>query len=327
MIWLWGALWRYAAGVMLTLTPLTAVFLIGWMQARAAHTVRRRWARAGGGPTPILETPSSLRAWPAAIFRTALSSIRVLVPIFVVLAPASALSLFSWWAGWENSFNKGYEQAWVGPTLALLGIAYFSVAMLYLPLAEARHAITRSWTAFFGLNFIFRLAASSWLSLVLLAAAFLFAGTIVALLKVIPLGIGNSGWTEEQLSAFAGQYPLICAAVLFPLFAGLRILAARIYAAGVLRLAQRGAVLATEEEAALMQAGVSLSPPQENRSLRLVARPFAYAASAAGVGAAFASWVAFAIVLGAGQFLVHDWWGWINHPLLQVPAVVSIFRS
>ena len=38
--------------------------------------------------------------------------------IWVLTLPPCALWLFAWWGGWENSFNKGYEQFAVGPSVA-----------------------------------------------------------------------------------------------------------------------------------------------------------------------------------------------------------------
>ena len=41
---------------------------------------------------------------------------------WVLTLVPSLLMLFSWEAGWDNSFNKGYEQAAIGPTTGTLGI-------------------------------------------------------------------------------------------------------------------------------------------------------------------------------------------------------------
>ena len=42
---------------------------------------------------------------------------------WVLTMPGCVLMLFSWYAGWHNSFNKGYEQAVVGPLTGFGGIA------------------------------------------------------------------------------------------------------------------------------------------------------------------------------------------------------------
>ena len=75
-----------------------------------------------------------------------------------MILPVGALWLLSWWGGWQNSFHKGYEQAWVGPVVGLLGIGLFLPVMTYVPLAQARQAATGSWRAFWDLSLIRRLA-------------------------------------------------------------------------------------------------------------------------------------------------------------------------
>ena len=51
----------------------------------------------------------------------------------------------AWWAGWDNSFNKGYEQASVGPLVGVGGVVLFLLLMPYLQIAQARHAETLDW--------------------------------------------------------------------------------------------------------------------------------------------------------------------------------------
>src|SRR5690242_11777360 len=81
-----------------------------------------------------------------------------IVNTWVVTLPAGILWWFGWYDGWNNSFNKGYEQAAVGPLISLLGIAWFIGAMFYVPLAQARQAVTGEWRAFFQFRLIRKLA-------------------------------------------------------------------------------------------------------------------------------------------------------------------------
>src|SRR5881397_3409231 len=57
---------------------------------------------------------------------------------WVLTMPGCILWLFAWYDGWNNSFNKGYEQAPVGPLTGIFGVLLFIAAMLYVPLAQAR---------------------------------------------------------------------------------------------------------------------------------------------------------------------------------------------
>ena len=56
--------------------------------------------------------------------------------------PGCLLWLFAWYDGWNNSFNKGYEQAAVGLVVFILGMFLFVGSMFYVPMAQARFAST-----------------------------------------------------------------------------------------------------------------------------------------------------------------------------------------
>ena len=42
------------------------------------------------------------------------TGVKALLTLWMVTLPAGLLWLIAWWSGWNNSFSKGYEQAWVG---------------------------------------------------------------------------------------------------------------------------------------------------------------------------------------------------------------------
>jgi hypothetical protein len=67
------------------------------------------------------------------------------------------LWLFAWFAGWNNSFHKGYELAFVGPAAGWLGVALFISDMLYVPYAQVRHAVSGERRRFFELGLLRRL--------------------------------------------------------------------------------------------------------------------------------------------------------------------------
>jgi hypothetical protein len=350
-------LWRYFLGALFTLTPITAILVVGWTQRSAARTVARRWETASG---PARSDASEHRAWPrwimaedapallgqarrsgplrapalvaralfGSLAANAYAGIRALIPIAIVMAPAGLLWLFSWWAGWDNSFNKGYEQSSIGPSLAFAGIAYFMVAMTLLPLAEMRQAVNDSWSAFFDIRFLRRAAREVQLGLIALGALFVTAGFAVAALKVAPLGLGNSVADPADLRLIAERYPLLVAALLFPLYVALRLTAARIYARATLRLASKGiTAFAARERTLLEQFGVNLSEPAAaTTAIRgIAAGGGALVSTALASAVMFAIWFGFAGEFYVSQFLVHDWMHWINHPLIQLPWTGSIF--
>lgn len=309
-------IWNLLIGAALTLTPVTAIAVIGWVQNRMARRITgaaapaSSWfldheslATARTGHHPFwrrvgLEMYGSF----GGLWRNFKAGLAVIVPLTVILLPAQVLWLVAWWAGWENSFNKGYEQSWVGPVTGLLAVAYFGAAMIFVPLAEARFAVERSWRGFFDFPLLWRMARRNPLTVLALTSVFVVAGLLVAGLRIAPLGLGNSGATPDQIAQIAGLYSWLCALTLFPLYWLSRAIAARLY---------RGAAA----ERTTMTGGWGW-----------IVAPFAAAWSGAVLTAALALWVFFAFLIFAGQFLVYDPLAWLNHPILQIPTVLSIFR-
>jgi hypothetical protein len=346
--------WRYLLGALFTLTPITAVLVVGWTQRSAARTVARRWEAHAGSPAgdehrhwprwimaddagtlftearrsgPVRAIALSLRALFGSLAENAYAGIRALVPIAIILAPAGVLWALSWWAGWDNSFNKGYEQAFMGQLIALAGIAYFIVAMTLLPLAEIRQAVNNSWASFFDIPFLRRAAREVQFGLIGLTALFVTAGFVVAVMKVAPLGLGNSTTDPEALRLLAERYPLLVAAALFPLYVALRVAAAHVYARATLKLAAKNdAGFAPQERALLQQFGVNFSEQPARTALKRTALGAGTILSGAIASAvALALWFGLVAEIYVSQFLVHDWTHWINHPLIQLPWTGSIF--
>lgn len=360
-------IWRYSLGALFTLTPFTAVLVVGWTQRAAARSVAKRWHAGTNGKSGDFaafaradEETQALATWPrwimadnaGALFAEARRSgparavglslralfgslwlnaalgVRALIPIMIVALPAGLLFLFSWWAGWDNSFNKGYEQSWIGPAVAFTGIAYFIVVMTLLPLAEVRHAVNRSWRSFFDIAFLRRAAREAKLGLIGLGIAFASAGFVVAALKTAPLGIGNAAASPEAALQSAKAYPLLIAALLFPLYVALRLGAARVYARATARLAARNgtAGFAPRERALLERAGIDgAGHPARGNLAKLFASSGSIVASALATTVMFAVWFGLVAEIYVSQFLVHDWTHWINHPLIQLPWTASIF--
>ena len=360
-------LWRYLLGALFTLTPVSAILVVGWTQRATARAVARRWhAQAGHAGKDFAdfaresEATSHLAHWPrwvmaedagalfaearrsgfaramaliaralfGSLWANARAGIGALLPIVIVLAPAGMLWLFSWWAGWDNSFNKGYEQAWVGPTVALAGVVYFIVAMSLLPLAEVRQAVNNSWRAFFDVGFLRRAAREARLGLIGLAVAFVSAGFVVASLKVAPLGIGNMAATPAEALRWAEAYPLLVAGLLFPLYVALRLIAARVYARATSKLAARAGTEAFAARERDLLDRLSLGQgdaPARGRLARIAIGSGSVATGLLASAAVFAVWFGLAGQIYVSQFLVHDWMHWVNHPLVQLPWVGSIF--
>jgi hypothetical protein len=358
--------WRYTLGTLFTLTPFTAILVVGWTQRATARSVARRWHATAGDAGTFVEfaqaeqSTASLANWPrwvmadnasdlfaqarsagtlralALILRALFGSlwlnatlgIRALVPVLIVALPAGLLFLFSWWAGWDNSFNKGYEQSWIGPTIAFAGIGYFVVAMTLLPLAEVRQAVNNSWRAFFDVAFLRRAAREVRFGLIGLAAAFVTAGFVVAILRVMPLSLGNNAATPEDAVRIAGGYALLAAAILFPLYVGLRLAAARVYARAMTKLAAKAGTAdfaACERELMERLALHGAAKPARGNLAKLVVASGSLLTGTLAGAVLLAVWFGLVAEVYVSQFLVHDWMHWINHPLIQLPWSGSIF--
>ncbi len=128
-----GSLWRIGVAVLLCLSPLTAILVLGWLMRTAQRDIqarRRRLQNPGSVPRPsvvnwvMAEGPGvkGLARWTGALWQNIRHGTASLVAIAGLTLPFTVLWLFSWWGGWENSFQKGYEQSWVGPTIGLTGV-------------------------------------------------------------------------------------------------------------------------------------------------------------------------------------------------------------
>src|SRR5262245_38641450 len=145
-----ASLGRFAVGVPLCLTPATAILVLGWlmrMMQREEHYTRKRLQGAATGEhgprlphwitaeTPI---PAGLPTrWLGSLIDNVRHGFAALVTLAAGTLPFTFLWLFSWFGGWENSFNKGYEQAWVGRTIGLIGVAISLLLLSRLPMALA----------------------------------------------------------------------------------------------------------------------------------------------------------------------------------------------
>lgn len=341
---LFGFLGRFFLGALFTLTPLSAILVVGWTQRAAARAVERVWARCTGKsvgenvsrwPRWILDDDlrerlahrQYLRALFGSLWANFSHGIAALVPVVIVTAPFSVLWLLSWWAGWENSFNKGYEQAWVGPTVAFVSIAYFLLLMTLLPLAQSRQALTGSWRTFFDIAGLRALCRESRLSLVILAVLFFVAGLAVLGLKIAPMQIGNLISDPEKLKQAVGVYALVAGASLFPLYVAVRLVAARIYANAVIKLAAKGerfALLSAQEREVIEAHGIVPAEARHDAMTMRAVKGVASLIGATATAAAMAAlWFGVVAQVYLGQFLNHNWIGWVNQPLIQLPWSLS----
>lgn len=251
--------------------------------------------------------------------------------VWVMTLPGCLLWAVAWYAGWLNSFHKGYEQAAIGPLTFIGGIVLFVAAMFYVPMAQMRHAATGEWRSFYQFRFVWSLIRRRWFANLGLAAGYFIASLPLILMKVAPFAIGNTEWVTgmtppEQLRVITGYY-LACSLLIVPLFVLLRLWAASIYAGAVREGVRLGGLteesVSDREWTAIESAGWLRLPPAGSRDG--VWRVVQWMASRTG---RMISAVAVAIlwVLFVWQILFSEFFnfhamgrGWLNQPMIQLP--------
>jgi multisubunit Na+/H+ antiporter MnhB subunit len=225
--------------------------------------------------------------------------------------PFAVFWLVAWWAGWENSFNKGYEQAFVGPLVGLSGIAVFALTMIYLPLALAHQAVERRAFALFELRRVRSAAAhAGWRYTIWGLTVLIFALPVFAArgLPVFAEGIAPqfAEMTSEEIAALRARIDLATAAYVFVAATLLRVWSAGIYARAVLR-AQSGPEADLWKNTALSytRIGSAGRPWAVSRWMHIVLL--------------FMIWTSVAVLVFVGQFLNHEWHIWLTHPFVFLP--------
>jgi hypothetical protein len=308
------------AAMALALTPITAVLTLGWLvrlmrrEAMIAllsqgWALRRRQAIADLARLPDADIafPGFLRglwrALGAGVFATA--------GITMLMLPASALLALSWWAGWENSFNKGYEQAWVGPVLGLAGTLIAAITLLHAPMLTAHASMERRLAAFLEFGVARRLiGAVRWRYLALGVATVILAMPLLASQAALAFMANTmndaTAYAEgTRLHVFATIYLVLVATML-------RLWAARLYARAVLAIWPASRLRDLAPALGIAAPSTPAAPPRRR-----------LAALVSGV-AGFAAWVAFVLALYVAQFANHAWWNWFSQPFVGLPWVFRV---
>jgi hypothetical protein len=258
--------------------------------------------------------------------------LRGIFTTWTLTLPAGVLWWFGWYDGWNNSFNKGYEQAPVGPLISVAGIFLFIAVMFYVPLAQARQAVTGEWRLFYGFRLIWSIVRLRWLACAGLALLYAVLALPLSVLKTVPMFFLHTHPEYADLAAplvlkKLDGYFFWCGVVIFPAFVVLRLVATRIYASGVLQLAQSGRIsgeaLSAVEANALGRLGLmerKVPATSRPRLLRLIAwTGTRFGRTVSAIAIAFI-WYGFTAQIYITEFLdYHGALGWLNQPLVQLP--------
>lgn len=305
-----------AVGTFLCAGPVTAVIALGWLTRRQGHLARDRFGQAEEAPGWLFG-PREANARPSGRIARSLGGLAAnirtgLMALTALLAwtlPFTLLWLGAWWAGWENSFNKGYEQAFVGPSVFLFGALLAALILPALPVMLAHLATEDRLSAAFELRRLRSLVAQAgWRVPALMLVVAAFAVPFFGARGLITTATDWAPWIEDltpdQLAGLQGKIALGLAALAFGTAWITRALAARIYATAAPRAAGLKPGLWDGTHA------VEAAQPARPRS-RMMATLW--------YGSAMAITLGFSFLILAGQFLDHAWWRWIFHPALTLP--------
>jgi len=331
-----------AIAILLALSPVGAILVLGWivrlMQREAAIAVARQVT--GGRRTEAIGAlarqadlaalarwtgwvqPSTLRqSWLGRTLGGLIETVRAGIAAALALAlatlPYAALLLLSWWAGWENSFNKGYEQAWVGPLVAFIGIAIALSVLSHLPMAFAHFAAERRLSAMFELRTIRMLIREQRWRNVWLALLAVLAALPIAAAQIVPVFIegvwpGFASMPPEIIEQTANRWHFAATVYLILVLIFLRRAQARCYARSALALpAERAPFVHSVRE--------RITGDSEDRPTPARKRGWAGAVLPTALLAVI--WFALIAQLYVAQFANHGWWNWANHPLIALPWV------
>ena len=298
-------------GTLLCTGPVTAILALGWLTRRQGNLARTQFGSAEETPGWLLGPRERGRIARAlgglgANIRTGAMALTALLAWTL---PFTLLWLGAWWAGWENSFNKGYEQAFVGPSVFLFGALLAALILPALPLMLAHLATEDRFSAAFELRRIRSLVAQAgWRIPALMVLTALAALPFAAARGLITTATDWAPWiqdlTPEDLAALQGRITLALAALAFVSTWVLRAVAARVYATAAPRAAGLKPGLWDGSQAA------EAACPARARSRLMTALWY---------GLAMAITLGLAFLILAGQFLDHAWWRWLFHPALTLP--------
>jgi hypothetical protein len=316
---------KIAIAMLLALTPITAILVLGWlvrvMRRETAIAIVRR-ALGIGRDAALQRLASSghpdlarFPGWWTGLWDSVRAGVVSLVAVTIATLPFGALMLIGWWAGWENSFNKGYEQAWVGRTLAISGMAIAVVVLSHWPMMLAHYATERRLAAILEIGVVRRLIgrvrwryAALTIVTVLSAPPLLLAQILPAFIEKIRPDLIDAG--PAQVAAVAGRWHLAATIYLVLALLVLRRWAARLYARAVLLEQPPSAQFA---HGIARAAGLQVATPSIQRRRWISAAMAGLVTSAA--------WLVFVAALYIAQFANHAWWNWVNHPLIGLPWV------
>ena len=288
------------------LTPFTAVIALGWLTRYMQSVSLRRIGdnhlnNADIGWIMGPKDSGFFSRYLGGIWHNLAAGMGAAISLLLVTLPFTGLWIMSWWAGWENSFNKGYEQAWVGPVVGITGVVISLWLLAHIPIGLAHQAAENRWFALFQFRRVRQLVGlAGWQYVAMTFATVLLSLPLFALrgLPVFIEGIvpGFSELSSDRVQEIANLIVLSKSAYVFVALVILRKWTAIIYANAVIRSRETSQKPALEQT---RKANWFLRTPHLFMLMII--------------------WLGFVFLIFFGQFLNNSWLLWINHPFLLLP--------
>jgi hypothetical protein len=357
------AVGKYIFGALCAMSIFTSILVVGWAQRASRREILRRWflrspeyrpstfrefvisnqriIQFSTWPNwlfsnePLLDGHSFGSVW-KKLFGSLIANftlgIQASFNIAVFVVPGGLLWSFGWYAGWMNSFHKGYENYFVGILTYSIGIMLFIAGVLYSPMATARQASTGDWKSFYDFLFIWKLIQRRWLGQLTLAVLAVALAFPMNVLRVLPQFFPQIDPSILDLSAsdqllFLHRYFFLTAFYGVPAFVAFKLAAARIYASALVDAVQTGAISHDElsdweweclHELKLLS---TVSTRSRHWMLKLVRWVGTRAGRTTAIATTIIAWLGFILnVMTAEFFNYHEYGrGWWNQPLILLP--------
>jgi len=291
---------KYLIGIILCLTPFTAVIVLGWLSRKLANDVGRRLGghRLGSWPNFVLtEKEASVGRWSRLIgglLRNVTCGLKAWIAIFVITAPFSLVWLGGWLAGWENSFSKGYELSGIWPSVSLAAVFSSLPVLALVPMAIAHQAVSGTISAVFEFRRIAALARSAGWSYLTLSILIGIGSIGVFGIRGLPVfaeqfSVRVASGSPQAIMEFAQQYKLVMTALLFTGLLVMRHVLARVYAKAYLRL-------------------------EGEHTVHWIKTAFIFCLISL-------LWLSAVLLIYVSQFLNYTWWSWLNQPFTMLPWI------
>ncbi|MCL4677403.1 MAG: hypothetical protein KJ017_02285 [Alphaproteobacteria bacterium] len=345
-------------------TPLTAPLLTGWLNRYMRHCAVKVWVKKSNLNDKDAfyqdEENSSLKLWPkwlyakttsqptdntltralrkiksvvGCLWRNYQNGLMTIFNTWALTLPLGFCWLWMWWAGWNNTFARAYEEEGLAQSVLFLSMLAFCVLMLYLPLAQARQAIQGRWQSFFDIRAIRVVARHIRFRLFLLALSYALIGGIIligskAILanfnQIYAVDIHDVKTMEQKLFLhFLGMISIFYLGLLL-----VKRMNARVYAIGVIKALQSGALKPEhltpyERKILIDRLGYKQAAPKKRgpRWRGALTWPLKKIGVVLLVLATLGVWGGLVSTLYFAQFMNHSYPDWLNLPLIQMPYI------